>query len=90
MADPLNVPDRTPFYCYVVCDLTPRLKEQARFASLRTTPDGNGYFGFNDEVCAEHQVIGFDKLVQDANKRNRVLFEKLNLPDRLPASRSAS
>lgn len=25
-------------------------------------------------------MIGFDKLVSDAHKRNRVLFDKLNLP----------
>jgi hypothetical protein len=81
----INVPEHTPFYCYIVCDMTVRFKQQARFGSLRTTPDGSGYFGYNEEVGAYIEVISFDKLVSDAHKRNRVLFDKLNLPASLVA-----
>lgn len=81
---PIQVPARTPFYCYIICDLTQELSNQATFAGLLTTPDNMGYFGYNGELAAYIEVIAFDKLVGDANKRNRILFEKLNLPGSLP------
>ena len=34
-----------------------------------TLPEGNGYV----------EIISYDKLVRDAKRRNRVLFEKLGL-----------
>lgn len=77
---PLNVSDRVPFYCYVACDMTPRLKETAENYELKETPDGMGFFGFNTKLRAYIEVITFDKLVSDAEKRNRILFAKLNLP----------
>lgn len=85
---PIPVQDRTPFYCYVICDLTPKLSDQAKFAGLQATPDNWGYFGYNPAIGAYIEVVSFDKLVSDANKRNRVLFEKLNLPDTLYSSSS--
>jgi hypothetical protein len=80
---PLNVSDSTPFYCYIVCDLTPRMRDRVENSGLTLTPDAQGYFGYNPGRGAYIEVIGFDKLVQDAKKRNRVLFEKLGLPDRV-------
>lgn len=77
---PVNLSPTTPFYCYIVCDLTPRLKEQARHYGLRLTPDADGYFGYNENVGTYIEIISFNKLVRDAKKRNRILFEKLNLP----------
>lgn len=80
---PFRVSESTPFYCYIVADITEKLDQQAKFANLRTTPDGVGYFGYNDSVGAYIEILSFDKLVQDSKKRNRVLFKKLNLPDKL-------
>ena len=82
---PIAIPSSTPFYCYIVCDLTKKLRDQAKFHGLRTTPDGYGFFGYNDEIGAYIEIIDFSKLLQDANKRNRILFDKLNLPSKLPA-----
>ena len=71
---PINLPSTTPFYCYIVCDLTAKLKEQARYHGLRLTPDAEGYFGYNESVGTYIEVIGFNKLIRDAKKRNRILF----------------
>lgn len=68
------------FYCYVVADITDSLKEDAENAGLILTPDGEGYFGFNSPKGAYIEVISYDKLVKDAKKRNRVLFDKLFKP----------
>ncbi len=47
---------------------------------LQRTPDGCGYFGYNTNHGAYVEIMDFDKLVRDAYRRNRILFEKLNLP----------
>lgn len=76
----LEATEHVPFYCYVIADLVPSLKTMAINASLRRTLDGLGYFGWNLERGAYIEVMGFDKLVGDAHKRNRALFERLGLP----------
>ena len=79
---PFQILSSTPFYCYIVCDITPMIRDRADFASLLPTPDANGYFGFFKNLGAYVEVISFDKLLRDAQKRNRVLFDKLELPSR--------
>lgn len=77
----IRVTDNTPFYAYVVCDLTPRLINLAENSyDFTLTPDTMGYFRFHKNLNAYIEIISFDKLVEDAKKRNRVLFDKLNLP----------
>jgi len=78
-----KVPPTTPFYCYIVADDTPKLQKWARFYELTVTPDAGGYFGYNKNVGSYIEVITFQKLLTDAKKRNRILFEKLQLPDKL-------
>jgi hypothetical protein len=79
---PIIVNDNTPFYAYIICDPTEKLKYLAQNSFDYTpTPDGLGYFNFNKNLKAYIEVITYTKLVQDARKRNRVLFEKLNLPN---------
>jgi hypothetical protein len=79
---PIQIRPDTPFYAYVLCDPTPSLKTQARFAGLMPTADGLGYFGYNDQVGVWLEVTTFDKLVNDAERRNAALFEQLNMPYR--------
>lgn len=69
-----------PFYCYIICDLTPRLKEWARTYNLRATPDGLGFFGYNENYGAYLEVVSYSKLVTDAQKRNQAFFTHLGLP----------
>ena len=76
---PISLPDHIPIYAYIVCDLTPTLCKQARNYSLTKTPDSQGYFGYHREHGAYIEVISFDKLVDDAKRRNKVLFEKLGI-----------
>jgi len=69
-----------PAYCYVICDLTPALEIRIQNMGGRRTPDNLGYYGFNESLNAYYEVISYTKLLADAKKRNRILFEKLNLP----------
>lgn len=76
---PIRVPGHTPFYAYIVCDLTPKLMIQAENSQLTPTPDSLGFFGYNTNLGVYVEILSFDKLVSDAKKRNAVLFEKLGL-----------
>lgn len=68
------------FYCYVIGDITPTMKESAEGRGLIETQDRQGYFGYNSAYGAYVEVISYDKLLKDAKQRNRVLFDKLFNP----------
>ena len=68
------------FYCYVIGDITPTMKESAEGRGLIETQDKQGYFGYNSAYGAYVEVISYDKLLKDAKQRNRVLFDKLFNP----------
>lgn len=76
---PFVVPDQVPFYCYIVCDLTPKLRHFAENHDFTKAWDGQGYFGYNSARHAYVEIISFDKLIDDAEKRNLAFFEKLGL-----------
>jgi len=76
---PINVPENTPCYAYVVCDLTPTLRKQADYAQLVPTPDTQGYVGYHRHTGLYIEIISFQKLIDDAKRRNAVLFEKLGV-----------
>ena len=82
----IPIPDATPFYCYIVCDMAQKLQTWAYDFELEKTPDGQGFFGFKRRYNAYFEVISYTKMVSDAKKRNAIFFEKLNLPSRAPVS----
>ena len=74
-----NSPD-IPGFCYVVCDLTPRMVERCELQGLHITSDRMGYFGYNAPLRAYIEVSSFDQLLRSARERNRVFFDRLGLP----------
>jgi hypothetical protein len=76
---PITVPDHIPIYVYIICDITPKLREHAENHPLTATPELDGYFGYNQNLKTYIEIISFNKLVGDAKKRNAVLFEQLGL-----------
>jgi hypothetical protein len=68
-----------PAWAYVVCDLTDSLKRIARSRGLLDTVDGEGKYQYFPDLKTYIEIIPYDKLLSDAKKRNRVLFESLNL-----------
>lgn len=75
-----DIKDKTPIYAYIVCDLTPNMRKFAEDYNFTILPDNDGYFNFNRNHSLYIEIISFDKLLRDSKKRNKVLFEKLNLP----------
>lgn len=74
---PIN-PVGIRYFGYLIADLTPSLKFQMEM-NYHPSIDGEGYFktlaGGNGYV----EIISYDKLVKDAGRRNRILFDKLGL-----------
>ena len=84
-SDGRNIPvgKDIPFFCYVVCDITPTLEKQAYDFELTKTPDGQGFFGYKRQYNAYIEVVSYTKMLADAKKRNVVFFDKLALPNQI-------
>jgi hypothetical protein len=76
---PFRVPDNLPFYAYILADLTPTLEKQCRQYDLLKTADGLGYFGYRQNHRTYIEVLSFDKVISDSQKRNAKLFEQLGI-----------
>ena len=78
---PIPRSENIPGYCYVLADLTPRLRERCLLHHDLIEPaDSLGFFGYKKNCRAFVEVISFDQLVNAAKERNRAFFDKLGLP----------
>ena len=63
---------------YLIADLTPSLHRQV-FGRYHRTADNEGYFSPLATGNGYIEILSYDKLIKDANRRNRILFDKLGL-----------
>ena len=77
---PIPNSEQIPGFCYVICDLTPTIKDRCALFNLKVTSDKLGHFGYNDNYNAYIEVISFDRLLNMATERNKAFFDKLGLP----------
>ena len=76
----IEVTKTTPFYIYIVCDITPSLLKILERREFERTPDGKGFFKVKSKYYSAYfEVLPFEKVLSDAKQRNRILFEKLNI-----------
>ena len=69
----------TKFYLYAICDVTEKLERIIRLQDFTPTPDKMGYYKYNDSLNSYIEILSYDKILHDAKKRNRVLFQKLGI-----------
>lgn len=70
----------TPFFCYLVCDITPKMEELLEFEQISNRiPGGRGYFGYHKDFKAYIEVIQYSQIVKDARLRNEAFFKELGL-----------
>jgi hypothetical protein len=74
-----SINEYTRFYCYLICDLNEKIDEFAENAQLEKTFDGLGYFGYNKPIKCTIDIIPFNQVLSNAQKRNKVLFDKLGI-----------
>ena len=75
----IKVNENTPVYGYIICDITPKIKEFAADHQLTLSPDQDGYFGYHKGYNMYIEVISFSKLRKDASLRNKIFFKQLQL-----------
>ena len=69
-----------PFFCYLVCDITPRLLSILEDYDInQQLPGGRGYFGFNKSQGAYIEILQYDEIVKDARLRHEAFFDKLGI-----------
>jgi hypothetical protein len=74
------VNNTTPFYGYVVCDLTPKVRKWLELEKEFTAmPDGLGWFRWFGNNCLYMEVLSWTKLLRDAEMRNKIFFHKLGI-----------
>jgi hypothetical protein len=69
-----------PFYAYILCSLTSRIKAIADNHDFVKTPDNEGYFRYHQSAGCYIEIVSYDKVLNDAKKRNRAFFERLQIP----------
>ena len=76
---PINVGENTPFYGYIITDLTRKVRNWTSKEDFSETPDGEGYFKYHSAFHLYTEFISWDKLLKDAKMRNEIFFEKLGI-----------
>ena len=76
----IRVTNNTPFYGYVICDLTPKVKEWLlRVKDFTEMPDGLGWFKWYGNIRLYIEVLSLEKILADATMRNKIFFKKLGI-----------
>lgn len=76
----MRVAANTPFYGFIVCDLTAKVKAWLeREKDFKPMPDQLGWFQWRGNINLYVEVISWDKILRDARMRNKVFFEKLGI-----------
>ena len=74
------VAENTPFYGYVVCDLTKKVETWLeREKNFTPMPDRLGWFQWMGNINLYCEVISWDKVLKDAKMRNQIFFQKLGI-----------
>lgn len=74
------VSDNTPFYGYVMCEITAKVKEWLETEQQFTPmPDGLGWYHWFPNINLYMEVLSWDKVLRDAQMRNSIFFHKLGI-----------
>lgn len=76
----IQITENTPFYGYIICDLTPKVQKWLEIEKdFKVMPDNLGYFDWHDKLNLYFEVLSWDKVLKDAEMRNKVFFHKLGI-----------
>jgi hypothetical protein len=73
----IDVPQSTPIMAIIVADLEPSLRSLARRYDFGETWDKLGLFKYHGDFDVFVEILGFDKLISNAEKRNAAFFDIL-------------
>lgn len=69
--------ENLPIYVYIIADITSTLKKICNDNSFILTPDNEGAYKYHSYHKAYIEIISYNKLLRDAQQRNKMLFDKL-------------
>lgn len=76
----ISVGSNTPFYGFVVCDLTQKVKDWLlREKDFKPMPDSQGWFQWFSNNNLYIEVLSWDKVLKNAEMRNKIFFKKLGI-----------
>jgi hypothetical protein len=76
----ISIGKTTPFYGYIVCDLTPKVTDWLlRNKDFTPMPDNMGWFKWYKNNNLYVEVLSWDKVLKDAELRNKIFFNKLGI-----------
>uniref|UniRef100_UPI004055CCC0 ATP-binding protein n=1 Tax=Candidatus Electronema sp. TaxID=2698783 RepID=UPI004055CCC0 len=76
----IMVSENTPFYGYVVCELSQKVELWLeREKDFKPMPDRLGWFRPMSNINLYVEVISWDKVLRDATMRNKIFFKKLGI-----------
>ncbi len=76
----MYVDENTPFYGYLICDFTSKIKDWLyKIKDFTPMPDGQGYYQWVDSNRLYIEVLSWDKILKDAEQRNKIFFKKLGI-----------
>ena len=73
----ISVPPGVRIYAYVVADIEPPLRAVCENHDMQDTWDQKGFYMYHAKKDIFVEVMGYDKLVDDAKKRNAAFFDVL-------------
>ena len=76
---PLPLDGNTPFYGYIVAELSDNLHDWLKGKGFRQLPNGNRWSVSLSELNLYLEYITWDQLLNDAEERNRIFFHHLGL-----------
>lgn len=84
----IAVPDGVRLYAYVVADVEPTLRSVCESHDMHDSWDQKGHYMYHSKKDIFVEVMGYDKLLTDAKKRNAAFFDVLlgELVDNPPTS----
>ena len=76
----MRVAENTPFYGFVVCDLTQKVEAWLeREKNFKPMPDRLGWFQWIGNINLYVEVVSWEKVLKDAQMRNKIFFQKLGI-----------
>lgn len=73
----INADDNTPAYGYIVCTISSDVKKWLKLKWAKPLPDWEWFMFFNSELSIIIYIMSWQKLIQDARKRNKIFFKQL-------------
>lgn len=75
-----SISEETPFFCYVIADITPKLEHWLDNQQIKNKiPGGRGYFGYHPGFRAYIEVLNIENVVKDARLRHEPFFRRMGI-----------